>query len=65
MTIDKKVKVGKKGEILPKKPLREISGINPGDNVLIEAHPGQLIISKIYSVEELLEMPIISEGTLI
>jgi len=63
MTIDKKVKVGKKGEILPKKPLREISGINPGDNVLIEAHPGQLIISKIYSVEELLEMPIISERT--
>ena len=63
MNIDKKVKVGKKGEILPKKPLREISGINPGDNVLIEAHPGQLIINKIYSVEELLEMPIISEGT--
>ncbi len=30
---------------------------------MIEAHPGQLIISKIYSVEELLEMPIISEGT--
>ena len=63
MTIDKKVKVGKKGEILPKKPLREISGINSGDNVLIEAHPGQLIINKIYLVEELLEMPIISEGT--
>ena len=30
---------------------------------MIEAHPGQLIISKIYTVEELLEMPIISEET--
>jgi bifunctional DNA-binding transcriptional regulator/antitoxin component of YhaV-PrlF toxin-antitoxin module len=63
MTIDEKVKVGKKGEILPKKPLREISGIHPGDNVLIEAQPGRLIINKIFTVEELLEMPIISQGT--
>ena len=57
------MKVGKKGEILPKKPLRELSGINPGDDILIEAYPGELIIKKIYSMEELLEMPIISEGT--
>jgi len=63
MTIDEKSKVGKKGEILPKKPLREFSGIKPGDNVLIEAQPGRLIINKIFSVEELLEMPIISQGT--
>ncbi|MHA1489885.1 MAG: hypothetical protein ACTSRI_09535 [Promethearchaeota archaeon] len=63
MTIEDKTKVGKKGEILPKKPLREISGINPGDNVLIEANPGELIIRKVYSIEELLEMPIISSGT--
>ena len=63
MTIEEKVKVGKKGEILPKKPLREISGIRPGDNVLIEAQPGRLIINKIFTVEELLEMPIISQGT--
>ena len=63
MTMDKKAKVGKKGEILPKKPLREISGIKPGDKVLIEAQPGRLIINKIYSIEELLEMPIIAEGT--
>ena len=63
MTIEDKTKVGKKGEILPKKPLREISGINPGDNVLIKANPGELIIRKIYSIEELLEMPIISSGT--
>ena len=63
MTIDKNSRVGKKGEILPKKPLREFSGINPGDYILIEAQPGRLIINKIYSVDELLEMPIISEGT--
>jgi len=63
MIIEDKVKVGKKGEILPKKPLRELSGINPGDDVIIEAHPGELIIKKIYSMEELLDMPIISEGT--
>ncbi len=63
MTIEDSVKVGKKGEILPKKPLREKSGINPGDNVLIIAHPGELIIRKIYSVEEALAMPIIASGT--
>ena len=37
--------------------------MNPQDKVLIEAQPGRLIINKIYSVEELLEMPIISRGT--
>ncbi len=63
MPIDEKVKVGKKGEILPKKPLREISSIRPGDNVLIEAQPGRLIINEIFTVEELLEIPIISQGT--
>jgi len=63
MTIEDQSKVGKKGEILPKKPLRDFSGINPGDNIIIEALPGRLIINKIYSVQELLEMPVISEGT--
>lgn len=63
MIIQDKVIIGKKGEILPKKPLREAAGISPGDQVIIEAYPGKLIINKIYSVEELLEMPIISKGT--
>lgn len=63
MTIEEKSKVGKKGEILPKKPLRELSGIKPGDNAFIEAQPGRLIINKNFSVEELLQMPIISQGT--
>lgn len=63
MTAQDKITVGKKGEILPKKPLREEAGINPGDQVFIEAHPGELIIRKIYSVEEALAMPKISKGT--
>lgn len=63
MTTQDKTIVGKKGEILAKKTLREISGIKPGDEILIEANPGQLLIKKIYSINELLEMPIISEET--
>lgn len=63
MTTQDKTIVGKKGEILPKKPLRDASGIKPGDEVLIEAHQGELIIKKIYSVEEALAMPTIALGT--
>jgi len=63
MTAQDRTIVGKKGEILPKKPLREVSGINPGDEVIIEAHKGELIIKKIFSVEEALTMPIIATGT--
>ncbi len=63
MTTQDKSIVGKKGEILPKKPLRDIAGINPGDQILIDASPGKFIITKIYSVEELLAMPIIARGT--
>jgi len=63
MTIQDKTVVGKKGEILPKKPLRDIAGIKPGDEVLIEAFKGELIIKKIYSIEEALKMPIIATGT--
>ncbi|MFX0140299.1 MAG: AbrB/MazE/SpoVT family DNA-binding domain-containing protein [Candidatus Hodarchaeota archaeon] len=63
MTIKEKIIVGKKGEILPKKPLRDLAGIKPGDEVLVEAYKGELIIKKIYSVEEALSMPIIATGT--
>lgn len=63
MTSQDKTIVGKKGEILPKKPLREISGINPGDEVIIEAYQGELIIKKIYTVDEALAMPAIAIGT--
>jgi len=63
MTIQDKSIVGKKGEILPKKPLRDLAGIKPGDEVLIEAFKGELIIKKIYSIEEALNMPVIATGT--
>ncbi len=63
MTTQDKTIVGKKGEILPKKPLRDASGIKPGDEVLIEAYKGKLIIKKIYSIEEALAMPTIATGT--
>jgi len=63
MTTQDKTIVGKKGEILPKKLLREMAGINPGDEVLIEAFKGELIIKKIYSIEEALSMPAIDSGT--
>ncbi|MHA2402709.1 MAG: hypothetical protein ACXADH_06920 [Candidatus Kariarchaeaceae archaeon] len=58
------VKVGKRGEILPKRPLREIANINPGDRVLIEAAPGEFKIRKIYTIDEAFEMPIITTGTI-
>jgi bifunctional DNA-binding transcriptional regulator/antitoxin component of YhaV-PrlF toxin-antitoxin module len=49
--------IGKKGEILPKKPLRDISGLNPGDKVYIEALPGKLVVHKVYTVRELFNRP--------
>ena len=55
--------IGKKGEILAKKQLREISGILPGDKVLITAKRGELQIKKIYSIKELLDLPVIATGT--
>lgn len=61
--IQDKTEVGKKGEILPKKPLRDFAGIKPGDKVLVEAFEGELVIKKIYSIEEALSMPTIARGT--
>ncbi len=52
--------MGKKGEILPKRQLREISGIHPGDRIFIQAKSGELIITKILSVEEALALPTIA-----
>ncbi|MHA2365785.1 MAG: AbrB/MazE/SpoVT family DNA-binding domain-containing protein [Candidatus Hodarchaeales archaeon] len=63
MTVSDETIVGKKGEILPKKGLREVAKINPGDRVYMEAREGELLIRKIYSVEEALSLPIISKGT--
>lgn len=63
MDDQEKLIVGKKGEIFLKKPLRETSGIHPGDEILIKALPGELIIKKVCPVNDLLKMPIIAEGT--
>mgnify|MGYP000041111728 CR=1 FL=1 len=50
-------KVGKKGEVVLKKPERDIAGIKPGDKVIIIGRPGEIIIRKIPSLEELLRKP--------
>ena len=55
--------MGKKGEILPKRHLREISGIQPGDNISIHAKSGKLTITKILSVEEALSLPTFTKHT--
>ncbi len=62
MVTDDVVIIGKKGEILPKKKLRKVAGILPGDRVLIEARTGELVIKKIFSVNEALALPIIASG---
>ena len=53
--------MGNKGEILPKKALREIADIKPGDQILIEASPGELRIRKILSVDEIFKLEKISK----
>ena len=63
MTIQDESIVGKKGEIIPKKSIREIMNLKPGDNVIIEANPTEMVIKKILSVEELLNLPRIGKGT--
>jgi len=57
MSIKDKTKVGSRGEILPKLPLREFAGISPGDSISIEASPGQLIIRKILTIDEVFDLP--------
>jgi bifunctional DNA-binding transcriptional regulator/antitoxin component of YhaV-PrlF toxin-antitoxin module len=55
--MEEEIIVGKKGEILPKKSLREVASISPGDHVLVEAEPNQLVIKRILSVKELMNLP--------
>ena len=50
-------KVGKKGEIVLKKPEREIAKIKPGDEVLIVGYPRGIMIKKLPTLRELLEKP--------
>jgi bifunctional DNA-binding transcriptional regulator/antitoxin component of YhaV-PrlF toxin-antitoxin module len=55
--------VGKKGEILPKKSLREMMGLMPGDKVYIEAYEDKMILRKVYSIDEIYDLPYIDHGT--
>ncbi len=57
------VTVGTKGEILPKKKLREKAGIFPGDQVIIMASSNEFIIKKVLTLDEALDLPIIDSAT--
>ena len=63
MPIDDVSLMGTKGEILPKKNLREYSEISPGDIILIEARKGELFIRKILSINEVFDLQSIAKGT--
>ena len=51
---EKKIKIGKKGEIFTDKKMRQIVGLNPGDEIYVIAKSGMLIIRKIPTMEKLL-----------
>lgn len=63
MSLSDEATIGSRGDILAKKLLREKAGLHPGDKVLIIAIPGELKIRKIYSINELFDMPIIATGS--
>jgi bifunctional DNA-binding transcriptional regulator/antitoxin component of YhaV-PrlF toxin-antitoxin module len=63
MGIVEQSSMGNKGEILPKKAQRELAGIRPGDKILIEAREGEIIVRKVLSFRELMNLPKISSGT--
>ncbi|MHA1607368.1 MAG: AbrB/MazE/SpoVT family DNA-binding domain-containing protein [Candidatus Freyarchaeota archaeon] len=50
-------KVGKRGEVVLKKAEREAAGIKAGDTVVIFGRPGEVIIRKIPSLEDVLSAP--------
>lgn len=63
MSLENEIIIGKKGEILPKKKLRQISGFFPGDKVLIRASKNEMVIKKIYTVDEAFDLPRIDSDT--
>lgn len=63
MITEELAQVGKKGEILPKKKLREVAGIFPGDHVLIKASANGFVIKKVVSVEEAFNLEVIDSAT--
>ena len=63
MITEEVAQVGKKGEILPKKKLREAAGIFAGDRVLIKASTNEFVIKKVLTVEEALNLEQIDSAT--
>jgi AbrB family looped-hinge helix DNA binding protein len=61
MTIaeDNKVilKIGSKGEIFPPKEIRKKLGFEPDQPIILYVNKDQLIIRKVYSIEEILKSP--------
>ena len=56
--IDKTIlKIGSKGEIFPPKEIRERLGLEPNQPILLYIHQDQLIVRKIHSIEEILNLP--------
>lgn len=51
------LKIGSKGEIFPPKEIREKLGFEPNQPILLYVHEDQLIVRKIYSMEEILNVP--------
>ena len=50
------LKIGSKGEIFPPKVIRERLGFEPNQPILLYVHQDQLIVRKIYSIEEILNV---------
>ena len=51
------LKIGSKGEIFPPKIIREKLGFEPNQPILLFIHQDQLIVRKIYTIEEILNVP--------
>lgn len=63
MTLIEGTIIGKKGEILPKKKIRQIAGFSPGDKVIIEGYPNKMVVRKVLSIDEVFALPEIAGGT--
>ena len=51
------LKIGSKGEIFPPKKIREKLGLTPNQPIVMYIHQDNLIIRKLYSLEEILKTP--------
>lgn len=51
------LKIGSKGEIFPPKIIREKLGFKPNQPIILFVHQDQLIVRKLYSIEEILNVP--------